>query len=228
MGSITNLALVYIILTFGSCVSIMPVNNHYEKAGTLMKGNIELSGHVTKYDINAYERTETSNRNYGFRAGYGVTDHFDFKLRYEKSVYAKKPDGGVTGADYISFIPKLSVAPENFAIMVPFSIYFVRSEYDNTRQRTNVNSIAPQMIFTLVNRKMQMDVSLSMKMDYMWESGYESKTNMFLGANLGAGFSTDLKKWAIRPEIGISTDDGDSKYISYGIGLQWIIPSIKK
>jgi hypothetical protein len=228
MKKFKNIVAGILVMSLYSCVSILPVNNHYEKAGTLRQGNFELSGQVTKYDINGYGRTESGTRNYGFRAGYGATDRFDVKLRYERLVYTKNFDGKLAGAHYISFIPKFAVAPEYFSLMMPFSTYIMKEEFDGNEYNKRVNSIAPQMIFSVTNRKKQIDLSLSMKMDYLWNMGPDAESNVFLGANLGAGFSADLRKWAIRPEIGISGDGGDTKYISYGIGFQWVIPGKKK
>ena len=221
MKNMIMTVIAFTIMCLPSCVSLLPVNNQYEKAGTLQQGHTEVSGFVTKYDRHGYGRTENSNRNYGFRAGYGFTDRFDLKLRYERLVFTPHFDGKLTGAHYFSFIPKFAVAPEYFSVMIPFSTYSVSSFYDGNKHKTRVNSITPQMIFSVTNRKKKVDLSLAMKMDYLW--GYDSDNNVFLGASLGAGFSTDLRKWAIRPEVGISSDDGDIKYLSYGIGFQWII-----
>jgi hypothetical protein len=61
-----------------------PVNNQYEKAGTLKKGNLELSGNYTRYSASGGGGTESTNNNMGFRVGYGLSDKFDLKLRYER------------------------------------------------------------------------------------------------------------------------------------------------
>ena len=210
-----------------SCVSLLPVNNHYEKAGTLQNGNIELAGHATRYDVNHFGRTEASNRNYGFRAGYGFTDRFDLKLRYERLSYTSNFDNKLVSAHHFSIMPKYALVPEYFSVMLAIGNYSASHLAYGNPYKSNITSIAPQMIFTMTNRKKQADVSLSTKLDFLFTSGDEAEHNMFFGTTLGAGFSKDLRKWAIRPEIGYATDL-DAHYFSYGIGLQLVLPTNRK
>jgi hypothetical protein len=49
-----------------SCV-FATVNNQYEKAGTLKKGNLELSGNYTRYSASGGGGTESTNNTMGFR-----------------------------------------------------------------------------------------------------------------------------------------------------------------
>src|SRR6187397_2950944 len=89
---------VYLICFFSffffSC-AFAPVNNQYEKAATLKQGNFELSGSFSEYSDGGVGGTESTNRNFGFRAGYGVSDKFDLKLRYERLM----PSDGFGGED---------------------------------------------------------------------------------------------------------------------------------
>jgi hypothetical protein len=73
-----------------------------------------------------------------------------------------------------------------------------------------------------------MDLTFSVRADFLYEVRPDSENNLFFGTSLGAGFSTNLDKWAIRPEIGVSSDFNDARYISYGLGLQFILPARKK
>ncbi|MGZ8549561.1 MAG: hypothetical protein ACXWV2_02820, partial [Chitinophagaceae bacterium] len=66
--------------------------------------------------------------------------------------------------------------------------------------------------------------SFSSKLDFLFEVDDDSESNTFFGATIGAGFSTNLSRWSIRPEIGLSTELGDARYLSYGVGFQWILP----
>lgn len=207
---------------------MLPLNNHYEKAGTLKKGNVELSGHLTRYDVHHYGRQERSHDNYGFRAGIGLTERFDLKLRYEKMQFTKNFDHRITRADYFSLVPKFALVPERLSFLVPVSTFRVQSKSDNYRYINRVSSIAPQLIYTYTNSRKTFDISFASKVDYLFEVDDDSESNTFFGMTLGAGFSTDLSKWAIRPEIGLSTELADAKFFSYGVGFQWILPTRKK
>jgi acetyltransferase-like isoleucine patch superfamily enzyme len=75
------------------------------------------------------------------------------------------------------------------------------------------------MLYTFTNRKNTADFSLGVKADCFFGGG----VSVFAGTTIGAGFSTDLNKWAVRPEVG-AMFIGDGAFLSYGIGLQFIIP----
>ncbi len=211
-----------------SCTTMLPLNNHYEKAGTLKKGNVELSGHLTRYDVHHYGRKERTHDNFGFRAGIGLTERFDLKLRYEKMQFTKNFDHRITRADYFSLVPKLALVPERLSLLIPVSTFRVQSVADNFHYTNRVSSIAPQLIYTYTNSRKTFDISFASKIDYLFELDDDSESNTFFGMTLGAGFSTDLSKWAIRPEIGLASELDDAKFISYGIGFQWILPTRKK
>ena len=219
--------LVIAVMSLASCTSLLPVNNSYEKAGTLKRGNAEVSGHVTKYDVKHFGRTETSNVNYGVRAGIGITEGFDLKLRYEHLDFTSNFDGRVRSGDYVSIIPKLSAVPEKLSFLLPVGYYFMTEKIENRYYKRKVLSVSPQMVFTLTNRNKTADFSWTSKMDYLFDAE-SSENDVFVGMSLGAGFSKDLSKWAIRPEFGISSNADNASYFSYGIGLQWIIPTRKR
>src|SRR5688572_23022553 len=101
-----------------SCVSVAPVNNHFEKAGTLQKGNVELAGHYTTYNARVEGESEAANDNIGFRFGYGVSDNFDLKFRYERLIPAYISDE-FNGANYISVVPKFSLKKNTIAFLLP-------------------------------------------------------------------------------------------------------------
>lgn len=207
---------------------MLPINNHYEKAGTLQKGNVEVAGHMTRYDVHHYGRKEKSHDNYGFRAGIGVSDRFDLKLRYEKMQFTKNFDDRTKRADYFSLVPKIAIVPEYLSLVIPVSTFKIYRESSGSHYSSRVSSIAPQLIFTLTNRKKTFDISFASKIDYLYELDEDSESNTFFGMTLGAGFSTNLSRWAIRPEVGLSSELADAKFISYGVGFQWIIPTKKR
>lgn len=77
----------------------------------------------------------------------------------------------------------------------------------------------------MTNKKNTADVSFGLKADYLFSDGGGSA---LFGATVGAGFSSDLNKWAIRPEVGILSFGGGVSFLSYGIGIQFILPNQKK
>jgi hypothetical protein len=208
-----------------SCVSVAPVNNHFEKAGTLQKGNVELAGHYTTYSASVDGESEPANDNVGFRFGYGISENFDLKLRYERLIPAYISEE-FNGANYISVVPKVSLKKNTIAFLLPLSYYFYKITDGNlkTTTREQVYSIAPQFLFTHTGKANRFDLTGGIKGDFIFNDG----SDFLLGASVGAGFSKDLSRWAIRPEVGFQFFPGDEgNYINYGLGFQYII-AVKK
>ena len=215
------LLLAAIFLT--SCSSMLPVNSYFEKAGTLQKGATEISGHATGYSVSHFERTDKVSGNYGFRVGHGVTDRLDMKFRYENQTYTSNFDNRLKSVQYVSFVPKFAVEQGKLAVALPISTYFTKYEIEGTTYKETYASITPWVIYTATTRSNKADLSLGMKYDLI----FGGEGNTFFGGFLGAGFSSNLDKWAIRPEVGVSLSDRKVTYWNYGIGLQFILSKRK-
>lgn len=206
--------------TFFSCITVAPVNQHYEKAATLGKGNIEASGSISGYVAD----DAPLNRNYGFRVGYGVSDKVDVKLRYEKRIPF---DSGKLHTDYVSIIPKFSIHTNKVALLAPLSRYQTRHRFDGKTLDEVSYSFAPQVIRTYTNARNNFDFSIMAKADFLFHNLAEDE--FFLGFNMGAGISTNLDKWALRPEVGYQIKPFQGNYAwSYGVGLQLTFPGFKR
>jgi hypothetical protein len=219
-------SLILTVFIFTSCSTLAPVTNQYEKAGTLQRGNVEVSGNISKYVYSANEGAEDMNKNFGFKIGYGLTDKVDLKLRYEHLLPGDKLKQDIKRTNYISFIPKFSVAGGRMALLFPTSYYESQPgtiEDDNT---VDMFSFAPQMLYTITSRKNKTDLTFGMKGDITLAAGIPS---FFMGTTLGAGFSNNLDRWAVRPELGITFFPSfEGKIVSYGIGFQYVVPSFKR
>jgi hypothetical protein len=211
-------------ILFFSC-AFAPINNQYEKAGTLKEGNAEFSGSFTGYGIAGAGGSLSTNNNFGFRAGYGLTDKFDLKLRYEHLITTNSfedefSDGEVKGTNYFSLVPKFSLVPNKLALFVPLSHYSFKEEIDGKESKGSMNSIAPQILYTITNSKNKIDFSFGMKADYLFG---DDGGGVLFGTTVGAGFSSDLNKWAIRPEVGAMFTGGAAAFVSYGVGFQYLL-----
>lgn len=203
---------------FSSCASVLPLNHSFEKAGTLGEGGVEISGHVAPYEIHHFDRWDRGGENYGFRVGYGMSDRFDLKLRYDRMNVSPAFDGRLRSTQAISFIPKFAAVPQKLALLMPFTHYTNR--FDNGyRYKEELLSVAPQFLYTFTNRKQRIDLTLGSKTDIIFGMNGADGNNLFFGAHVGAGFSTDLRKWAIRPEIGVSGAP-DETFMHYGLAIQ--------
>lgn len=213
-----------------SC-AFAPVNNQYEKARTLKKGNVELAGSFSGYSITGGGGSENTNTNFGFRAGYGITDKFDLKIRYERLLpddgYGSKDifdEGNITGVNYYSIVPKFSLIADKLSLLIPLSHYSFKKELDGKKTNGTLNSIAPQIIYTITGEKNKSDFSFGLKADGFFGDG--GGGGVLLGITMGTGFSSDLTRWAIRPEVGASFIGGGA-FLSYGVGLQLLLHNKK-
>jgi len=213
-------------ISFLSC-AFAPVNNQYEKAASLKRGNIELSGSFSNYSGGGVGGFENTNRNFGGRFGYGVTDKFDLKFRYEKLM----PTDGFKGTDvfdeeeiksvnYFGVIPKFALVPQKLSLLVPISHYGFKEDINGKETKAVLNSIAPQILYTTTSRNNTTDFSVGFKADCLFTD--DGGAGVLLGTTLGAGFSSDLDKWAIRPELGALFIAGGA-FVSYGIGVQFML-----
>ena len=155
-----SLSVVFVLsfsVLFFSC-AFAPINNQYEKAGTLKEGNAEFSGSVTGYGIAGAGGSLSTNNNFGFRAGYGLTDKFDIKLRYEHLITTKSfeeefADGEVKGTNYFSLVPKFSLVQNKLALLVPLSHYSFKEEIDGKWRVKGLEDKIPMVYSLKANRK---------------------------------------------------------------------------
>lgn len=217
------------LIFLSSCGTVSPVINQYEKAGTLKKGNFELLGSFTGYSVAGDGGSASINNNFGFRAGYGISDKVDVKLRYERLKPSTHMDyENSNSVNYISLIPKFSLVQDQFALLVPVSHYFAKAEKDpqgeEIEEAYSFSSITPHLIYTYTNAKHTFDFTPGVKADILFAG---DGGGLLFGATLGAGFSNDLNKWAIRPEVGVLSI-GAGAFVSYGIALQVMMPKRHK
>lgn len=228
MKTVSFLFMVILFLMTQFSCSFIPVNNQYEKAGTLKKGNIEISGNATANSVISDDESENVNNNFGFRVGYGLSERFDLKLRYEHLMPTNDNSEDFNGADFISIVPKFALIPNKFSIMLPLSRYSWKDSFNYTVTHESLFSIAPTLLYTFTSKNMKRDLSLGFKTDFLIGSDGEDESGAIIpGITIGAGFSSDLNKWAVRPEIG-ATFLGVGAFLNYGIGFQFIIPTKKK
>jgi hypothetical protein len=207
-------------LCLTSCMTVAPVNQHYERAATLGKGNIEASGSISGYVAD----DAPLNKNYGFRLGYGISDKADVKLRYEKRIPF---DTSLRNTDYVSIVPKFNIRENRLSLLAPISRYQTRHRFEGKTLDEVSYSFAPQVIRTFTNPKNNFDFSVSTKVEFLFHN--MAADEFFLGFNMGAGVSTNLDRWAIRPEVGYQLRPFQGNYAwSYGVGLQLTFPGFKR
>jgi len=216
-------------LLLSGCV-VVPVNLSYESARMLDKGQIQLQGSYARY--NAVKDTSANLcNNFGFAAGYGVTEKYSIGIRYEH--LDMSPAFGdifdnedledfskITKMNYIEVNNRIRIKEDFIAIGIPAGLYLVN---DVTETAEDFNSwgyffIDPRIYFTFFAKTDVFELSIVPKAHII--AGFLG-AQFIPGISLGIGLSSDLDRWAIRPEIGYD------KYLSFGVGVNFNINTVK-
>lgn len=204
-----NLLLVIVLLPFISAC-VVPINTSFESARMLGKGNAEAMGHYSHYIIADEGESEAYNNNFGLRLGYGISDKFDLKMRYIRLVPEVE---GSSGVNYIDLAPKYAFLPGKLAGTLPVGLYFAEGESQWV--------FSPKLLFTYPANNM-FEATLAAKADIF----PDDESEVYLGFNLGFGISSNLDRWAIRPEVGLMVDPGESgRAWVLGIGFNAVLPA---
>lgn len=194
---------------------IAPVNLTYESARTLGKGQVDIQGNYGRYYY-AERYGGLTNENYGAKVGYGITDNYTLKLRYE---HIAAPNQqwftdifGTTyplqiQMDYLEIESKIHFSDTRGAVGIPIAYY----------TNLQIFSFDPRYYFTYSNRNNTLEASIIPKVHLLF-----AKNIAFMpGVSLGFGVSSNLDRWAFRPEVGW---DG---YFSFGAALTFNLSHLK-
>lgn len=200
----------FVLSLLSACVA--PINTTFESARMLQKGELEVAGHYTHYTFSNDGESEAVNNNLGIRAGYGFSEKFNLKARYE---WLAPTDENGEGLNYIDIAPKFQILPKYIAGTLPLGLYFDEGETEFV--------MSPKLIFTYPAND-YFEVTLATKADIF----PEDEADVYLGVNLGLGLSTNLNRWAVRPEIGWMIDpDEDGTAWAYGVSIMTVLPTAK-
>jgi hypothetical protein len=163
----------------------------YDKAYAMGKGIWEMAPVFTINDFVGGGYNSKGIGVAGVRLGMGLSNNFDLKLRYER-LFSFEGQGG--GINILQLEPKISFAEQKMAFRLPLQLWFEEgSEF----------IINPQIMYTFRNASKTFDLTPAFRVDMNFD---DNEVYANYGITLGAGFSKDLSKWAIRPEVGYSVD----------------------
>jgi len=199
-----------ITLFFSSC-ALSPVGTHYESAKSLKKNQLEVTGSFTHYEAADDEESNLlSNYNFGFRAGYGISDQFDIKVRYEiLTPIDDEVRDLINPVHFGSIEPKFSFANNKFAVKLPLNIY----SSDFSDGSNPVYSMSPTFMGTADLKQNKIETTFSATYHYF----FYNDLIPIMAFNFGLGFSSNLEKWAIRPELGVLI----GSHVFFGIGYNY-------
>jgi len=207
-----------------------PVNLSYDSAKTLNKGQIEVQGMYSRYDVtNDTLATALINQNYGISVGYGFTDKYTLKARYEyidptitfQKIFDEINEefNEMNSMSYFEINNKLMLIDNTLSISLPLGAYFYNTKaIDIKNGGMGWFSFDPRVYVTFFRSTNIFELSVVPKLHVLFGTfgGYVTP-----GISLGIGLSSDLDRWSIRPEIGYD------KFLSFGIGASVNFNTVK-
>jgi hypothetical protein len=185
-----------LIITLQGCA---PVFSEIQSARTVGKDNVEIT---PSYSSSGYANGGLGFNHLGFQFAYGISNNIDIRFRYE-FIWSKGENFEFQMMSIIGVGPKINLLKDKISFYIPIG----RGLGKMTRYTWEIQ---PTFLFTLPIVKDKVEVTLSPK--------YLVFTNSF-AVNLGFSLSSNLSKWAIRPEYGmLFYPDGSGFYSQFSLG----------
>ncbi len=197
------------LIDFTNCLGF-PEDTHLselQNARLLGPGNLEATPSFSSVSETDDGITEGLQEHFGIQAGLGVSSFMDLRARYDR-VTGEKYDG-VFRIDILGFGLKFRLLKDRLALYFPFA--FVAGERVDTSESWRVH---PTLLATFPLSK-GFEINPSAKMIIP----FEGDRDPYYAFNLGIAFSDDVRKWAVRPEVGICTGFSGEYLVYYSIGF---------
>ena len=200
---------------FSSCFA--PVNLNYESARLLEKGETEIQAQGSYYKLaNPFlngeeilgEELDYSQRNCGIKLGLGVSDKYNVKAKVE-GLFLYNKDVSINSTLFVEIDNKFKLA-KWASFSFPVGMYFM-SGLDLTEKRLAFWQFDPRFYLTY-SKSNQFEFSVIPKCHII------NLVSFNPAISVGAGFSDDLSKWSIRPELGF-----DFSSFSAGISFSTVL-----
>jgi len=189
-----------VALVFSQCVA--PYNSTMDSARMLNEGDVQIMGGIARYSHTS--ESEALNNNITGRVSYGINSKTNIFASYTRMRAAGEySDLSDEGMHYFEAGPKFALRPNRIAVATPLGLYFSEGE------RTAV--LSPKFLFTWPSASNKFEFTIATKADIFWSG------SVLFGINMGLGFSSDLDKWAIRPELGYMSGG----YFNMGVGITY-------
>lgn len=206
----TLLLLFALFLFFTSCA---PVYSELQSARTVGKNRVEALPYFTTTSFSADGETDGLQNHLGLQAAYGVTDKLDIRFRFEHIWTTLEDAEG--NAQMVGIGPKYNFVEDVLSAYLPVGRALGEGSSDSWQ-------IQPTVLATLPAVKNVLDINLSPK--YILTLG-EGQSDYF-AANLGLAVSTDLNRWAVRPEYGMCfplEEGSEGHFGQFSVGFSYTI-----
>jgi len=208
--SLRNVMVVFALMGMTALVTgcVAPFSD-LQSAKLLGKGNVEVTPSYTSVSVSDEGQTEHIQNHYGAQIGFGLAKFMDLRLRYEH--ISATVDEESVSANVIGFGPKFRLAKNWLAFYLPIGFAFGGDVEDGSESW----QIHPTLLATVPVGK-YLEINPSAKIMIPFSSDAFDTLYAF---NLGLAISSDVSKWAIRPEVGICTSFEGGSFLQFSVGL---------
>mgnify|MGYP001076460731 CR=1 FL=1 len=203
---IYSLLLLSIWMTTTGCA---PTFSELQSARLVGKNQLEVTPSYSSVSYHETGDNEKIQNHYGFQAALGLMDKMDFRLRYE---YVTVPQDEIN-VHLVGLGPKFSFIEDRFAGYFPVGFGFG----EDIGQIAETWQIHPTLLGTIpFSNNVEFNPSTKALIPF------QKDQNVLFALNFGLGLSSDLTKWAIRPEYGFLFDpsqQGNFQHFSIAVTI---------
>ncbi len=188
-----------------------PVFSELQSAKLVGEDEWEITPSVTEVQYSNDGESDEVQTHVGFQAAYGLRGDIDLRIRYER-ITVDMGESDSWACNILAFGPKFETSKDKSAFYVPVGFAYG----ENIDDISKTWEIHPTLLFTLpLGDQVEFNPSAKALIALNREN-----SDVRYAVNLGAGLSTNLDSWAIRPEIGFLFNPGsEGHFIHFSIGL---------
>jgi hypothetical protein len=190
---------------------VAPVFSDFQSARTVGTDHSEITpsySSVFCWYRDYGSQLDYNQSNVGLQFAVGLADICDLRLRYE-CLITNNP------IHYFSSGLKFRIVKNKVAVFMPIVIYYI--PYDNSL----IFHFVPTALFTIpLSNKTPEHFEINPSVKALIPFASDQETRVMFSVNLGGGLSTDLSKWAIRPEAGLLFyQDSPNPFVQFSLGF---------
>jgi hypothetical protein len=208
--SVSNMTILFTLAcTLAFLTGCVAPFSDIQSAKLLGPGNIEVTPSFSSVSVSSEGETDHVQNHVGVQAGFGLLKFMDLRMRYERITGDIDEEEGF-GVNVLGFGPKFRLAKNWLALYIPVGFAF--GEDIDIAETWQVH---PTLLATWALGK-SFELNPSAKVMIPLRGG---EIDTLYAFNLGAAISTDVSKWAVRPEVGICTNFEGGHFMQFSIGL---------
>jgi len=189
-------------------IGCAPTFSTIQSAKLVDKGKFEVTPSFSMVYFSDKGSMEHYQDDYGLQIAYGLENKSNFHLRYEFINVPPMEElyGESISANVLGFGPKIGIVKDRIAFCLPIGFAFG----GNIEDISDTWEFHPTLIATLpVSNNFEFNPSSKVLVPLSGDS------DILIAFNLGAGISTNLDKWAIRPEAGFLLNPGEEGHFTH-------------